>query len=665
MTEALEQRMTAMRARLSHLSTAVDKKDEQRAQERSMAHRYYHDAPLNKAVDSVPTASSLRAPHTTLRERDVNYSGGLQTKAAAMSKQALHAGACSWSSFTPIAPGPAAATLQNRGVDAMLQMARQHALAAGGGRHRDPSSFSSTRQPAQVSMTAKATPPPRSTTQLDFSGLHTYEFQDKFPSPRRTAVPSANSSGLTADRVSNHPAVPRNVEDSHEYGHGSVAAGASVDTSLTSLSSFTHDTAQTPEVPFDAFRAVQERLRQKMRQLTSATPTPRPAAVTPAEVSVCKTKDSLGESVPPVEDTYCLEGNSPPPRPPPGARAETATPLRSSEAAVDLPHGSTPAPLLSASSQPSFLHNGPNAHCRTPVEVELSGGQPSRTQAAPRHQTVFYDSEQSEAALERSLHPREYTHETHRRSSVSSLSVRSAAHCHKPHESPDADVELARLPTKPVISTAPGVFSNPSSAAVRQRPSGDAPCAGVYRTARDGQGELSRGLTAALRSPSATATQQRRPTAASWGERNHGGSRASRRRTSTSPSLSHPRARSGTGSQPFRSSPSAPRSKPISLNVEATILASVTGAELFALLRLRGLIESEGDAGEYRLPPTRCHRLYVTADEHRQLHLLRQSIHAMEEEQKDAPSYQRPTAAARSRNANVAPQLPVTHLMDC
>ena len=57
-----------------------------------------------------------------------------------------------------------------------------------------------------------------------------------------------------------------------------------------------------------------------------------------------------------------------------------------------------------------------------------------------------------------------------------------------------------------------------------------------------------------------------------------------------------------------------------------TVRAALSGAEVFAVLRLRGTITSSGDTGERLLPPTRNHILQLTEEEHSQLRQLRLSL---------------------------------------
>ncbi|KAG8345699.1 hypothetical protein TRVL_03479 [Trypanosoma vivax] len=59
---------------------------------------------------------------------------------------------------------------------------------------------------------------------------------------------------------------------------------------------------------------------------------------------------------------------------------------------------------------------------------------------------------------------------------------------------------------------------------------------------------------------------------------------------------------------------------------QRTVLDVLTGAEFFALMRLRGVIVSRGDTGEYLLPETHCHSVYLTPTEHKQLLQLRAKL---------------------------------------
>lgn len=66
--------------------------------------------------------------------------------------------------------------------------------------------------------------------------------------------------------------------------------------------------------------------------------------------------------------------------------------------------------------------------------------------------------------------------------------------------------------------------------------------------------------------------------------------------------------------------------KPRPLWEEATVLEAVTGAELLAIMRMRGLITSVGDTGEDRLPSARCHAVFLTPREREQLTTLREVV---------------------------------------
>ncbi|KAH9578633.1 hypothetical protein LSM04_001056 [Trypanosoma melophagium] len=86
---------------------------------------------------------------------------------------------------------------------------------------------------------------------------------------------------------------------------------------------------------------------------------------------------------------------------------------------------------------------------------------------------------------------------------------------------------------------------------------------------------------------------------------------------------STPRRPSSVNSR--RSSPSFRAQSPIPLKTapQRTVLDVLTGAEVFALLRLRGVLVSRGDTGECALPETRCHSMYLSPEEHKQLVELR------------------------------------------
>jgi hypothetical protein len=56
------------------------------------------------------------------------------------------------------------------------------------------------------------------------------------------------------------------------------------------------------------------------------------------------------------------------------------------------------------------------------------------------------------------------------------------------------------------------------------------------------------------------------------------------------------------------------------------IKVALSGAEVFALLRLRGVIVSSGDTGERLLPPNRSHTMMLAEDEFKQLKQLRASL---------------------------------------
>ena len=55
-------------------------------------------------------------------------------------------------------------------------------------------------------------------------------------------------------------------------------------------------------------------------------------------------------------------------------------------------------------------------------------------------------------------------------------------------------------------------------------------------------------------------------------------------------------------------------------------LVALSGAELFAILRLRGVISSHGQTGEHLLPLTSCHSMFLSTDEYSQLLQLRELL---------------------------------------
>lgn len=57
-----------------------------------------------------------------------------------------------------------------------------------------------------------------------------------------------------------------------------------------------------------------------------------------------------------------------------------------------------------------------------------------------------------------------------------------------------------------------------------------------------------------------------------------------------------------------------------------TVRVKVSGAELFALLRMREVITSDANSEEHRLPPQPCHTMMVSEEEHRQLLALRRTL---------------------------------------
>jgi hypothetical protein len=57
-----------------------------------------------------------------------------------------------------------------------------------------------------------------------------------------------------------------------------------------------------------------------------------------------------------------------------------------------------------------------------------------------------------------------------------------------------------------------------------------------------------------------------------------------------------------------------------------THLVALSGAELFAILRLRGVISSHGQTGEHLLPLACCHSMFLTTEEYSQLLQLRELL---------------------------------------
>lgn len=66
---------------------------------------------------------------------------------------------------------------------------------------------------------------------------------------------------------------------------------------------------------------------------------------------------------------------------------------------------------------------------------------------------------------------------------------------------------------------------------------------------------------------------------------------------------------------------------------DTTIVEELTGAETLAVLRMRHVLLSFGDTEEYKLPPFRCHRMFLTKDEARQIYLLRKKQQEQEQQQ--------------------------------
>lgn len=626
--------MRAMRTRLSNLSHTVEQQDEAHHQRRrTLNHLYYTDA---AAVDGVAVDSdggpvcavaeaSLTAPSVSLRQRDINVSAQPSGKLGAASSRAGHIDP----PCTPNTTARAAAPKSAMRVDTMLQLARQHAPTStvseavasdsASPRAAAPAAQSLARD-VVVPVSTTAAPPSPALLPGGFPGLHAYGFQDRFLSPRR--------------REEAHPT------------HGVALAVPQVPVARTPYTG-THAAYNAVEddgdASFDAFRVVQERLRQKMRQLTIHPAPPSAPQDSNAAHTVQQHKhvSTYHKASSDADDT------SPPPRLPPSRRAETATPNRSQSDNTE---------AVSASSEAA---DSPR---------ETVAPRAAEPRHVPRHDACNEDSMEVEVLPHRVLQGTHRSLYDPAEDTVSEMSeVRSA---------PTPPRAAAERPV--VCRAAPrGAFSNPSSsmppaASLRHRDPlhsmheyshgpGSAAAPSRVTMRRSGSGSNGAG------------EEGRRHVAASSRSAHTGVGAVARRSLSSSqrgstPSASAPRSsatREGSGSHRSAHQPAAPRTKPISLNVEATILCAVTGAELLALLRMRGLIESEGDTEEYRLPPVRCHRLYVTAEEHRQLQLLRQSLHALaeEEQRQETPSYQRATVSARSRNTEFVPPPTVSRYM--
>ncbi|CBZ36899.1 hypothetical protein, conserved [Leishmania donovani] len=667
MSDAFETRMSAMRARLSSLCHTVEEREEEQQQQRRVfEHRYFVEAravgsaaapaatnpiaststPPSSAPISRPVTSKSQVPRTNgISERDVNQVHSAPRKDAAFGH---HFGTSSPPAFIT----RTCAAKPGSGVNAMLQLARHHAsgsLSEAGVtndivRIRGGLPSPVPKAPATVSpgaFAANAGQDNMDCSPVPFmpcgvAGSHSCGFPERFPSPRRpTASLAANTVNLTPRN--GEGCTPQNTprEESRITAADATIVGTMLADEATS---------------FDAFRVVQERLRQKMMQLTTSSPhsvVPLSTRGAPAEAAVSDDATAPREELPhrgltesrAVSDA---DDSSPSPRPPPGTRAETATPTRSPGEDDSFSHDTAPLPPTSSWCQ----HD--QGDSSVDVEVLPAAAEPA-----------------TENASETRLFTHGFLHD-----SVAGDGDETTAVSREWQWS-----RCGAQSTKAGTANAPrGVFRDPTAHHLRtsRMPSSDAhfnPTAGEQRVSSR---EYRRSPEAAMagrvqgdrgRSGRTTASSQHRVSSA---PRRSG----SRHAPSSTSAARWPATREGSTSTAARSRKSAPkaaaRPKPISLNVEATILCPVTGAELFALLRMRRLIDSEGDTEEYRLPPVRCHRLYVTAEEHRQLKLLRQSLHSLvaEEQRQDIPSYQRVTVSARSRNAEFAPPPPVLRFMD-
>ncbi|CAG9580253.1 conserved hypothetical protein [Leishmania major strain Friedlin] len=666
MSDAFEARMSAMRARLSSLCHTVEEQEvEQQQQRRSFEHRYFVEAraagsaatpaatkpitstatPPSSAPISRPVTSKSQVPRTDgISERDVNQVHSASRKDAAFGH---HFGTSSPSASIT----RARAAKPGSGVNAMLQLARYHASGSWseavvtkdivrftGGR-----SSPVPKAPATIPPEAFAVNTGQDTTDSSpvplmpcgVAGLHSYGFRERLPSPRR---PTASLAANTVDLASRN-------------GEGRTSQNTPREEScITAADTTIVDTMHADEATsFDAFRVVQERLRQKMMQLTTTSPhsvVPLSTRGAPAEFAVSDDATAPREELPhrgltasrAVSD---VDGSSPSPRPPPGTRAETATPTRSPDKDESSSHETAPLPQTT----PRYQHG--QGDTWTDVEVLPATTEPDTENATEArlfthgslHDSVVGSGDETTAVS------REWQWS---RCGVPSTKARTANVPRGVFDPTVRHVRVSRMPSSDAQLNPAAGEQRADSREYRRSP----------EAATAGRAHSDRG-----RSGRTTASIQ------------HGVSSAPRRSGSRHAPSSTSAARwsatrEGSVSTAARSRKSAPkpaaRPKPISLNVEATILCPVTGAELFALLRMRGLIDSEGDTAEYRLPPVRCHRLYVTAEEHRQLKLLRQSLHSLvaEEQHQDIPSYQRFTVSARSRNAEFAPPPPVLRYMD-
>lgn len=114
-----------------------------------------------------------------------------------------------------------------------------------------------------------------------------------------------------------------------------------------------------------------------------------------------------------------------------------------------------------------------------------------------------------------------------------------------------------------------------------------------------------------------------RPSASrSFSRCNTGSARCSPSQTS----VQRPRRSSSGELRPSSPCRAAQPALPLKTAPQRTVLDVLTGAELFALMRLRGVVVSRGETGESALPDTRCHSVYLSPDEHKQLLELRANL---------------------------------------
>ncbi|KAG5494706.1 hypothetical protein JIQ42_02321 [Leishmania sp. Namibia] len=660
MSDAFENRMSAMRARLSSLSRTVEQQEqEQLLQQRASGHRCSVEETTGSAAAGQAAAKSVPPvwtppfpvpvsrpitnmyplPRTNgISERDPNQLRDPPKRSA------LPAHHCSKDMTSASITRTRAAQPVPR-LNAMLQLARHHATTSppeatvikdavpltGAPLSQVPS------VPAALSpTTSTAKTPPRTTDSLHIprvpggaTGLHSYSFQERFPSPRRLTA-SLEASGLA-------PVFP-DEEGRTPYNRAHNVTGITAGHAAANVS-----TNSDEAMPFDAFRVVQERLRQKIKQLTTPSSqrmAPPSMGGTLAESTPCTGATAHQRALSSRESQASqgargFDDSSPSPRPPPGTRAGTATPTRSPDEHDAMSCGTPPPP-----SAPSCYQHG-KGDVSIEVEVfpptsECTTENASRTR--PRTNESLYDRvEDCDAAtvIASELHGSQ--------GRVPSQKAEAVSLAREVYRDPTArGVRVSRMPSSDARSKPIAAGQRSGSHEFRRQSEG--------AIAESAQGDRGKSGPPTIGAPHGVASEPRRSVSMSAAR-----SCATRERSRSAARAS------------YRSVPqTAARSKPISLNVEATILCAVTGAELFALLRMRGLITSEGNTEEYRLPPARCHRLYVTPEEHRQLKLLRQSLHflAAEEQRQDIPSYQRVTVSARSRNAEFVSPPPVSRYMD-